>query len=148
MALRRAARIEQVVDVVEGRAFLARDRAIAPTAHRDHVLQGEEIVLGLRDRDTEGDVCVGLAIDLGHAELVAHDLCRIDSIRRRLARACKDRLPRGERDEDHDQQTKQRPRAALYPNHRNCNSQSLLSAIVACARLEIKRWLLRHEGAL
>ena len=78
-AFGKAARIEQVIGVVEGCTLFARDRAIAPAAHRDDILQREEIVLGMRYGDAVSDIGIGLPVDMGDAEIVADDFGRIDS---------------------------------------------------------------------
>ena len=98
MALRRASRIEQVVDVVDGRAVLPRDRAIAALRHRDDVLECEEIVLAVSDRDTVCDIGIGLAVDMGNAEFVADDLRLIGARGRRGTSRRGEGLPDGQSD--------------------------------------------------
>ena len=73
LPLRRAARVEQVVGVVDRRAVL-------PAAHRDDILQGGKIVLAVRDRDAIGDVGVGLAVDVRNAEIVADDFGGVGAV--------------------------------------------------------------------
>ena len=107
--LRSAARVEEVIDVIDLRALFPGDGAIASAAHRDHVLKREKIVLRVGDGDAIGDVRIGLAIDVRNAEFVAHDLCAVDPAGRRaiLVLRCEERLPRRqghEPREQHDQQ--------------------------------------------
>ena len=118
MPLGGAARVEQVVDIVDRRAVRARDRAVAPARHRHDVLQGEEVVLGMRDCDAIGDVGIGCAIDMRHPEFAADDLCRIGL---RLvgsgAAFGEEGFPGCERQEYGKQQNQQRPAAAFNPDH-------------------------------
>ena len=74
MAVRRAARVEQVVDIVDRRTILARNGAVAALGHGDHVLQRGEIIFSMGDSDTVSDIAVALAVDMRHAIFVANDL--------------------------------------------------------------------------
>jgi hypothetical protein len=123
--LRRAARVDQVVGVIDLRAFLARDRAITSACHRDHILQREEIILGMGDGDAISGVGIGLAVDMRHAEFVADDLGRIGPAGSRVGRAGKERLPRRKHRRCQQQHTHQRKRAALDPDHVRFLSQIL-----------------------
>ena len=107
VALCRAARVEQVVDIIDCRAVLAGDRAIAAPGHGDHVLQGREIVFRMGDGDAVSDVRVGIAIDMRHAEFVANDLCGVGALRLDdIVALCPQRFPGCQRDEcdKHEQQ--------------------------------------------
>ena len=104
-ALRRAARIEQVIDVVHRRSVLTGNRAVATPAHRNDILQGGEIVLAMRDGDPVGDIRVRIAVDMRHAELVADDFCRVGPLAPGgHAVAREERLPRHQADGRDEQQ--------------------------------------------
>ena len=94
MAVRRAARVEQVIDVVDLRTFLTRNRAVTTARHRDHVLQGEEIVLGVGDRDAVSDIGIRFAVDMRHTEFAADDFGGVAVVaRRRFGRLGEERFP-------------------------------------------------------
>ncbi len=116
-ALRRAARVDQVVGVIDLRAFLARDRAVTSTRHRDDILQREEVILGMGDSDAVSRVGIGLAVDMRHAEFVADDLGCVGPAGGGVGSAGKERLPRGQQHHRQQQNTHQRKCAALDPDH-------------------------------
>ncbi len=115
-ALRRAARVEQVIDVIDLRAVLPRNRAIAPARHGDHVLKREEIVLRVRNGDTVCDIGIGLAIDCGHAEFAADDLGFVTAARSGCyALFGEERFPCRQRHKGHRHQRKHRKPDAPEP---------------------------------
>ena len=116
-ALCRAARIDQVIGVVEHRPVFARNRAIAPARHRDHILQREEIVFGMSDGNAVSDIGISVAIDHRHAIFVAHDLSRVFAVFGRFASGGEERLPRREADKCDNQQCNHGDKAALDPFH-------------------------------
>ena len=108
LPLRRAARVEQSECVIELRTFFTRDRTVAPAGHRDHVLQGEEVVLGMRLRDAVSDVGIGPPVDVRHTPFVAHDLRAVLARRRGGPRAGHERLPRHQPDRGYAHQCQHR----------------------------------------
>jgi hypothetical protein len=109
-----AARVEQVIDVIDRRAVLASDRAVAAARHRHHVLQGEEVVLRMRD------IRVGPAVDVRYAEFAAHDFGSVHPGRRGDATLGEKRLPRGQHHERGQQQPPNRETYSREPlTHRD-----------------------------
>ena len=111
-----AACVEQMVGIVEGRAVLPGDCAIAPAAHRDHVLQGGKIVLRMGDGHAIGNVGIPLAINVRHAEFVAHDFGSVSAVGGTdIVPLGPEGLPRRQRHESDEQQDEQREPAARKP---------------------------------
>ncbi len=108
-ALGRAARVEQVIRIVEGRALLARDRAIAPAAHRDHILQGGEIILRMRHGHAIGDIGIGGGVDMRYAEFIAADFGGVGPVGQGdIVALGPEGFPRRQRDECDQHEQKQR----------------------------------------
>ena len=114
--LRRAARIEQVICIIECRTVLPGDRAISPAAHRNHILKGEEIVLRMGDGDAIGDIGIGLAVDVRYAEFVTTYFSSVGPIGQGdIVAFGPEGLPRGQRDECCQQKHQQRKADAPQP---------------------------------
>ncbi len=109
--------VEPVDDEIGLRPILPADRAEPAASHRQHFLESREIVLGVGVGDAIGDVGIGLAEDVRHAEIVASDAHVIGARRRRRHPLGKQRLPGGEPDRDQDDERGQRQADATEPFH-------------------------------
>ena len=74
MVVRGRARAEPMIGKVDPGAVLPGNRAIAPTGHRNHVLQGGKVILGVRECHPERDIGVGAPMNMRHAEFIARDI--------------------------------------------------------------------------
>ena len=138
LALGRAARAQQMINVIDLRPVLARDRAIAPASHRRDILESGEIVLGMSDGDAERDVRIGSSVDVRHAEFVAHDLCTVGApIGRCGAMACGQRLPHHQRDQHGQQQRQQAEPGQLQTFSQTLSPQSRPRSYMGGARWQV-----------
>jgi len=81
-ASHRAPHVEQRGDIVDRRAVRSVERRHPPAGHRGYFLQGRKIILRMGIGHAIGDIGIGPAENMRHAEFVADDAGLVDAVRR------------------------------------------------------------------